>query len=154
MINRILPTLLIVYTLLTLSACGSRNTKGSADIQKTEATAGSEVITAPESGAISIPIKDGYGKITVSKKERQNVYLSFDSGDGKQLYGKITSQDTLANVRFTQIVMPDGTMDGPFGNEIRYELPQKGKYEINIGENMMAGDPWSGVFTVEITLKK
>jgi hypothetical protein len=45
-------------------------------------------------------------------------------------------------------------MDGPFNNEIIYELPVKGSYALLIHENMMTGDPWKGNFTIEIHLTK
>ena len=138
-------------------ACGSRNNqKTDQKIEENTPSAfqQNEVITVSDNDTVNIPIKDGYGKVTLSKRERQTAYISFDAEDYKQLYGKITSKDSMANVRFTQIFIPDGSADGPFWNEIKYNLSQKGRYKISIGENMMAGDPWGGIFTVEIRLSR
>ncbi len=55
------------------------------------------------------------------------------------------------NLRLAQIVMPDGTMDGPFGQDTDYPLNQFGGYQLLFRENMMSGDPWSGA--VDITVK-
>ncbi len=58
------------------------------------------------------------------------------------------------NLRLSQIVMPDGTMDGPFWQEVNYELTQKGGYQLIFTENNMAGDPWSGDAMIAVSLKK
>lgn len=135
---------------ITLLACGTKNSKKIAS-ENHDAKV-EKVITLQDSDTINIPISNGYGKVMLSKQERQTAYISFDTGSYKHLHGKITPKDTIANIRFSQITMPDGTMDGPFWTEIDYNLPQKGIYKISLGENMMAGDPWGGIFTVEINL--
>jgi hypothetical protein len=57
-----------------------------------------------------------------------------------------------ANLRLAQIVMPDGTMDGPFGVDTTLNLAQKGGYELRFHENQMSGDPWSGDALITISL--
>lgn len=42
------------------------------------------------------------------------------------------------NLRLAQIVMPDGTMDGPFGQDTDYKLTQLGGYQLLFRENMMS----------------
>ncbi len=59
---------------------------------------------------------------------------------------------TGGNLRLSQIIMPDGNMDGPFGTDSTVELTQFGGYELIFHENMMSGDPWSGNAIVTITL--
>lgn len=56
---------------------------------------------------------------------------------------KLEFTDSLANLRLTQIFLPDGTADGPFGNEYTTQL-LKGTYYFRLTENQMAGDPWEG----------
>lgn len=58
------------------------------------------------------------------------------------------------NLRLAQIVMPDGTMDGPFGQDTDYELTQLGGYQLLFRENMMSGDPWSGAVDITVKLSK
>lgn len=58
------------------------------------------------------------------------------------------------NLRWSQVIMPDGTMDGPFGQDTRYDLTQFGGYELIFNENNMSGDPWTGKATITITLQK
>ncbi|MCD7900806.1 MAG: hypothetical protein LUH22_13310 [Bacteroides sp.] len=90
----------------------------------------------------------------IDKKANQNIYLKFPSLDYTRMNGKITLLDSLSNIRFSQIILPDGTMDGPFGNEMSYHLPIKGEYVLILHENMMAGDPWEGTFDVTLTISK
>jgi hypothetical protein len=58
-----------------------------------------------------------------------------------------------ANLRFSQIVMPSGTTDGPFGKSTGYNLAQFGGYQLIFSENMMAGEPWSGEAIITLTLR-
>ena len=56
------------------------------------------------------------------------------------------------NLRLSQIIMPDGTMDGPFGQNITYDLTQLWSYQLLFKESMMTGDPWSGNALITVTL--
>lgn len=58
-----------------------------------------------------------------------------------------------ANLRFSQIVMPSGTTDGPFWQKTWYNLAQLGGYQLIFNENMMAGEPWSGEALISLTLR-
>ena len=53
--------------------------------------------------------------------------ISFINADGESLEVAIAFPDgnSGANLRFSQIVLPDGTMDGPFGIHTGYNLSQK-----------------------------
>ncbi len=60
--------------------------------------------------------------------------------------------ETGGNLRLSQIIMPDGNMDGPFSMDNTISLEQTGRYELIFHENMMSGDPWSGSAIVTIRL--
>ena len=77
------------------------------------------------------------------------VYVS----SGRELFASLSSEDSKANIRISQIGFPDSTFDGPFGRNLKYPVKSAGYYEIIIGENMMAGDPWKGDFSVKIWVK-
>lgn len=67
----------------------------------------------------------------------------------------LSAVDNNPNLRLSQIIMPDGSMDGPFGTETEYSLTQNGGYQLIFNENMMAGDgPWSGDVTFTISVSK
>lgn len=103
---------------------------------------------------ITMNIQNGSANVQIYKNADQNIYIKFPSGNYSRLSGMITSLDSTANLRFSQIIMPNGQMDGPFGREITYTLPVRGNYILSIHENQMAGDPWAGVFRVELRLSK
>ncbi len=107
-----------------------------------------------ESDTIHINFKDGSAHLKIHKKERQGINLKFNSQDYTKMTARLSSKDSTANVRFAQIAMPNGDMDGPFSTIISYDLSIKGDYLLFIHENQMAGDPWSGDFDVNISLDK
>ncbi len=80
-------------------------------------------------------INDGFTKLTV------NIFF-------------LSATEFSPNLRLAQIIMPDGTMDWPFGTETTYDLTQNGWYQLRFHENMMAGDPWTGDATITISVSK
>lgn len=77
--------------------------------------------------------------ISVSKKGKLMALITTPSGKG--------------NIRFNQIIAPDGTADGPFGKKIEYTATQTGIYKLIIAANLMAEDPYNGEFTLKVLLK-
>lgn len=69
------------------------------------------------------------------------------------LHATVTPEEASGNVRFVQIILPDGKADGPFSRELRYATPQTGTYQLRISENQMAGDKWKGNFKVKVWVK-
>jgi hypothetical protein len=69
-----------------------------------------------------------------------------------RLTGSIKADKSPANIRFNQIVMPNGQSDGPFGQQFEYNLPQPGVYKIKIGHNLMAEDAYVGDFILYLTI--
>lgn len=110
--------------------------------------------TLSQSDTTFVVFDNNEATITLTKKASQTLYVIFYNGDNHHLEGSITAGDQMANVRFTQILMPDGSADGPFSRDIDYDLPQKGRYTLLLGENIMAGDPWEGKFTVILKISK
>ena len=82
-----------------------------------------------------------------------HVSIPVDVLSGDSLFAKLFSDDNTANIRFTQIALPDQTQDGPFGRELHYPIKSKGRYAFIIGENLMAGDPWEGSFSLKAWVK-
>jgi len=54
------------------------------------------------------------------------------------------------NIRFNQIKMPDGSMDGPFGKELVRTVNGKGELWLIIGKNNMADGNTTGDFSVTV----
>jgi len=110
------------------------------------------VIIPNNSGIVPLSFTNGKASVNIQKKETERIVLEFDSPGHQRLQGQITSLNSSANIRFNQIILPDSTMDGPFGRNINYDLPIEGCYRLILGESLMAGDPWGGTFKVEISL--
>lgn len=83
----------------------------------------------------------------------QHVTIPVDVHSGDSIYGTLLSDDSSANIRFTQIALPDQTCDGPFGRELIYAIKAPGRYALIIGQNIMAGDRWDGRFTLKVWVK-
>ena len=149
---------------ISVAACslliGCNNRKSNiSEIQSTDdspivATSREDVVIPASDDVVELNLIDGKGSVIIQKNERQNVYIEFTSNGFKKLRGHLSSLDSNANIRFSQIIMTNNQMDGPFGRDIEYDLPADGTYRLSVNENQMAGDPWGGVFKVEIELTK
>lgn len=87
------------------------------------------------------------------EKKNVRVETGFEIPGGDSLFVELISDDPKANIRITQIQMPDSTFDGPFGKALRYKLKQHGHYTLIFGPNMMAEGPWAGNFDVKAWVK-
>ena len=86
-----------------------------------------------------------------SANDHLTVPLAISSG--KELFAALSSDDKNANIRISQVGLPDSTFDGPFGRDLHYKMKTPGNYKIIIGENMMAGDRWKGDFVLKVWVK-
>lgn len=146
--------LLFIVTGLFFTSCSSGNRKEPLPANPVQPKEEVPFMAVSDSGIVHMTLNDGYGKVRLRKNPNQVIYVVFDSPGYHTLTGYVTSADSTANLRFVQIFLPDGEMDGPFGREIDYILPSDGRYKLSVGENMMAGDPWGGDFMVEIFLSE
>lgn len=122
-----------------------------------------QVIDSPTSIHITTPTKETKRILSVngdtlilalkmdSLGKHQNIPLFIQSG--KIIMGELLSKDPSANLRFTQIQLPDRKLDGPFGRNLHYDIKDTGEYHLIIGGNQMAGDPWKGDFILKAWVK-
>jgi len=82
------------------------------------------------------------------------IYVKFDNGTATHVMASVKPVARLGNIRFNQIVFPDKTSDGPFGQDLKLDLNQKGEHTLVIGHSMMAEDPYNGKFDVTLQLTK
>lgn len=103
----------------------------------------------------TIPVKIIYGKAKIDtvKTAGQRLVFVLNSDTANKLSLKITTKDTIANLRINQIIDSKNNSDGPFGRELEYVIKEKGIQKIIISESQMAGKPWAGAFTLEVQLK-
>lgn len=98
-----------------------------------------------------------------NNKCEQNLKKEKDSRDTLTFYGSNnqtihaiikSDKEPGTAIRFSQIIMPDGTMDGPFSTEIIYKLHQQGYYKLIVGDNLMAADhAFTGKYSIIAELK-
>ena len=72
---------------------------------------------------------------------------------GRQLTASILPAKEPANIRFNQLFLPDGSSDGPFGQKLEYQLPQKGMYKLYIAPSLMANDAYTGDFLLRVRVE-
>jgi len=150
---------LFVLSAVMLFGCSGNDKKTTDNDTTTQNTSGDDIqkesiISTPDSVVIEMDIKDGKGIVETCKNKDQTIYIQFESEDYRKISAHLSSTDSTANIRFSQIFLPDGSADGPFGRDMEYNLSIKGLYTISVNENMMAGDPWEGPFEVEIELTR
>ncbi|NRH20891.1 hypothetical protein HOO68_02510 [Candidatus Gracilibacteria bacterium] len=129
---------------------GTTITPGSGDIQPPLV----ENLTG--SGDEYNPIFNGIEKKVIHIKHTSGkpTTIAFINSEAKSVEIAITFPSASgANLRWSQVVLPDGTMDGPFGQIIGYNLKQFGGYQFIFNENMMAGNRWSGEADITFTLR-
>ncbi|MBB4802628.1 hypothetical protein HNP37_002703 [Flavobacterium nitrogenifigens] len=82
------------------------------------------------------------------------IYIKFENEDLGELNASIIPNTDQANIRFSQIIFPNKTSDGPFARDLKIQLNQKGKTVLVIGHSLMAENPYYGKFKVELKHKK
>ncbi len=91
--------------------------------------------------------------IRIKHHSRIPTKILFMNSEAKSIEVLIVfPNSTVANLRLSQIVLPNGIMDGPFWQKTGYNLAQLGGYQLIFNENMMAGEPWSGEAIITLTL--
>lgn len=82
-----------------------------------------------------------------------HLIIPLKISSGKELFASLSSEDKHANIRISQVQLPDSTFDGPFGRDLNYNMKTAGNYKLIIGENMMAGDRWKGNFVLRVWVR-
>lgn len=82
------------------------------------------------------------------------VYIKFENKELSKVNAKIIPTTGKGNIRFNQIIFPNGTSDGPFGMDLESSLKQAGTYILVIGHSQMADYPFIGDFKVQLELSK
>jgi len=83
-------------------------------------------------------------------KDHDKLILKISNYSKPQLKAKILTNEKDFNIRFNQIKLPDGNLDGPFGRELTYDIPGKGEVWLIIGKNNMADGKITGAFSVKV----
>lgn len=83
-------------------------------------------------------------------QEGQYFILKIAHYSKADLKAEIVTRNKQFNIRFSQIRLPDGSYDGPFGREIAYKIPTKGEVWLLAGRNNMADGETIGKFSIHV----
>jgi hypothetical protein len=82
--------------------------------------------------------------------KHDKLILKIGNFKNQKITAKIATKQQDFNIRFNQIKLPDGKMDGPFMREITYDVPTPGEVWLIIGKNNMADGKTTGSFSVTV----
>ena len=82
--------------------------------------------------------------------ENQQFILVIKNFNKPTLSAKINTVEKGRNLRINQIILPDGSADGPFSREMKYTKKQSGTYKIVFGKNLMAEGKLAGNISVTV----
>lgn len=83
-------------------------------------------------------------------EKHDKLILKISNFSASKITAKISTKQQDFNIRFNQIQLPDGKMDGPFTREIAYDVPKSGEVWLIIGKNNMADGKTTGSFSVTV----
>ena len=102
-----------------------------------------EIIRTADGSMLPFTIGDQF------TKDNQKFILKLKNISNSKLKITIETRDPM-NIRINQIKKPDGTFDGPFGQTLNLETPQKGEYWIILGKSLMAEETGKGHFSLKV----
>lgn len=148
---------LFFLILISFAACNQTENK---NISEADSTSIKKDSVKKDTGSVN----DTLPKILSANSDTVVFKLKMDSANkhlsipvtissGKELFASLYSDDKKANIRISQVGLPDSTFDGPFGRDLHYTIKTAGNYKIIIGEDMMAGDRWTGDFVLKVFVK-
>lgn len=83
-------------------------------------------------------------------EKHDKLILKISNFSKPKITARIDTKQQDFNIRFNQIQLPDGKMDGPFTREITYDVPKSGEVWLIIGKNNMADGKTTGSFSVTV----
>lgn len=112
--------------------------------------------TQNNAGGIRVQFPVGSTQVTLNgniKGLEDNITYVFEVRQGQKLTASVKPAKGQGNIRFNQIFDPSGNADGPFGNQMTYNLNQSGDWKLVVGESNMLGEPFVGEYMLTIEIK-
>ncbi len=82
--------------------------------------------------------------------ENQQFIIVIKNVTKSTIYAKINTVEKDRNLRINQIILPDGSSEGPFSKEMKFTKRINGTYKIVIGKNLMSDGKLVGNISVSI----
>ena len=158
--TNLLPATLVASLIILCGACGGNNTQPEQAAATTtpaapETTPANPPIDARADSAATLNIPAGDSAVVMLgelKSLHQHMTVTVPVQDKRRLTATLMPLDSLHNIRFSQLIYPDGKMDGPFGRNIGIATPQNGPYQLLITHNLMAEGGLAKEFKLRIVL--
>jgi len=116
-----------------------------------------QVIKLQNDSLIEVTVKQGSIpdsiSLTLDHHYQQLHVRIFQVKEKDSLVAVLHAPGEGRNLRFNQIQLPDGTLDGPFGHELHYAAKQNGDYTLILGKDNMADGSVKGPVVIYLTLK-
>jgi len=169
---KILAAVLIIVSFI-FSSCGQKENKTpepgttietkkqpaantSDQVKENEASENPEAEKREKPKDIRVKFPVGSTQVTLNgniKGFGQNIPYVFEVSKGQKLNASVKPKTGEGNIRIAQIIDPSGKADGPFGDQMTYNLNESGDWKLVLSENMMSGEPWAGEYLLTIEIK-
>ena len=145
---------LIIFTFLHPGCKGKTSSGGSAAPTDSTVREGpgamvDTIFSGNEDTTIIIKANRAVWKGHIIADQHQPVY-TVKGVKGQTITAVVKPSKKEGNVRINQIQQPGGAFDGPFGDSLSYTFREDGSLRFIIGENLMAGDPYTGDFIFQL----
>ena len=104
---------------------------------------------------IHLSFADGQQKIQVRgaiSRDAPRVFCSWKQDRGMMLRASVEPLAPGLKLRFSEIIFPDSSADGPFGKTFNRKLTSAGRYQLIIAPHQMASSSRAGDYTLEFEL--
>jgi len=107
---------------------------------------------ATNDSVIVLQAKEAHAELSADiQKDYQQIHVQIPVTQTKQLKVQLQPEGKERNVRISQIEMPDGKTDGPFGLTMEYATKKAGTYLLIITRNNMAEGTVKGPVRIVVT---
>lgn len=155
--------------LLFLAACGPPAPQADATTDtiplKKEEAAVQDQLTPPPidsipsniqvDSVIRLSFNGGQQKVQVRgaiSRDAPRVFCSWKQDQAMMLRASVEPLAPGLKLRFSEIIFPDSSADGPFGKTVNKKLKSAGRYQLIIAPHQMASSTRTGDFTLEFEL--
>lgn len=83
-------------------------------------------------------------------KDGQYLILKIANYTKPHLKAEIITEEKDFNIRINGIRLPDGNEDGPFSDEVSYDIKSRGEVWLTVGGNNMSEGKSTGSFSVKV----
>jgi len=128
---------------LCLAACSSNSETATVPAEnttpppKTAATPATIDARADSTVQVTFPANDSSVTVLGELKTVNQEFIASVPVQGKRkLSATLLAPDSLPNIRFAQVIQPNGEAKGPFGTTVSTPTPEDGVYKLRIAHNL------------------